>query len=206
MKEFMKLSEIFKKFKRKQNQYKSQNVDICLFTYLMAKPFIKSFRNAIDVGCRDGDFSRPMLNDFEKIYAFDYRDRLNFSSQKLKYYKCALGDNNSRVRASGGVITNLRNSKINFVNQKTLDSFNFKDIDFIKIDVEGHELKVLEGAKLLIAQYSPVFVIEENGSQVQWGKGKENDAIDYLLSLNYKIVAKNEPNLSKDYVLIRDDS
>ena len=201
----MKLSEIFKKFRREKS-YKNQNVDVCLFTYLMARPYIKKFRNAVDIGCRDGDFSRPMLNDFEKIYAFDYRDRLNFSSKKLEYFQYALGDNDSKVRASGGVITNLRNSKINFVQQKTLDSFNLKDIDFIKIDVEGHELKVLEGAKLLIAQYSPVFVIEENGSQILWGKGKENDAINYLLSLNYKIVAKNQPPLSQDYVLIRDES
>lgn len=78
-KQFMKLSEIFKKFRREKN-YKNQYVDVCFFTYLMAKPYIKNFRNAIDIGCRDGDFSRPLLNDFEKIYAFDYRDRLNFSS------------------------------------------------------------------------------------------------------------------------------
>ncbi|MGL1539743.1 FkbM family methyltransferase, partial [Vibrio parahaemolyticus] len=28
----------------------------------------------------------------------------------------------------------------------TVDSFEFPDVDFVKIDVEGHELKVLDGA------------------------------------------------------------
>ena len=58
------------------------------------------------------------------------------------------------------------------------------------MDVEGHELKILLGAKSLLEKYSPTIVIEENGSQVLWGKGKENDALDSLISINYKIVKK----------------
>lgn len=201
----MKILNFFKNTYRKKNILaQSKNVDNCLETYLMSKPFINRFRNAIDIGCRDGDFSRPLLNDFEKIYAFDYRDRLKFASRKLEYIKCALGDKEEKVRASGGAITNLRNSNVIYVQQKTLDSFNLKDIDFIKLDVEGHELKVLMGAKYLIEKYSPTIVIEENGSQVLWGKGKENDALDYLISLNYKIVNKNLPPMSKDFVLTKD--
>ena len=40
--------------KIKSNEY------VCLMTYLAAKHFVKEFRTAIDIGCRDGDFSRPM--------------------------------------------------------------------------------------------------------------------------------------------------
>lgn len=201
----MNILNLFKNLYRKQKVLsQSKNVDNCLETYLMSRQYIHRFRNAIDIGCRDGDFSRPLLNDFEKIYAFDYRNRLKFASKKLEYIQCALGDTVGKVRASGGAITNLRNSNVTYVQQKTLDSFNLKDIDFIKLDVEGHELKVLVGAKSLIEKYSPTIVIEENGSQVLWGKGKENDALDYLISLNYKIVNKNEPPLSKDFVLTRE--
>ena len=28
----------------------------------------------------------------------------------------------------------------------TVDHFNYSDVDFIKIDVEGYEMRVLEGA------------------------------------------------------------
>ena len=30
----------------------------CKVSFNLAKPFIKNFRNAIDIGCRDGEFSR----------------------------------------------------------------------------------------------------------------------------------------------------
>ncbi len=200
----MNISNIFKKFKRPTNLSNSENVDTCLKTYLMAKAHIKKFRVAVDIGCRDGDFSRPMLNDFENIFAFDYRDRLKFNSSKLCFYNCALGDEELTVRASGGAITNLRNTKVKKVNQKTLDSFNFENVDFIKIDVEGHELKVLKGSQKTLEKYNPVICMEENGSQVKWGKGIKNDALDYLISRGYKVVAKNEPPLSLDYVLIRE--
>ena len=52
------------------------NASACLQLYLKSKPFIKKFRNAVDVGCRDGDVAKPLAEDFENVYAFDYRDRM----------------------------------------------------------------------------------------------------------------------------------
>jgi len=42
----------------------------------------------------------------------------------------------------------------------TIDSFNFLRLDFIKIDVEGMELEVLEGAMRSINKYKPQMLIE----------------------------------------------
>lgn len=42
----------------------------------------------------------------------------------------------------------------------TLDSFDFQDVKFIKIDVEGHELDVLKGATNTIASSMPIMLIE----------------------------------------------
>lgn len=63
----------------------------------------------------------------------------------------------------------------------TLDEFNFVNVDYIKIDVDGYEEKVLQGAVNTIMKYKPVIVLEaENG---------DRRAIEYLLVLGYDIVA-----------------
>ena len=43
---------------------------------------------------------------------------------------------------------------------RTLDSFEIKNVDFIKIDVDGFEAKVLKGAKKTISESAPVINIE----------------------------------------------
>lgn len=46
------------------------------------------------------------------------------------------------------------------VEVRKIDSFSFKDIKFIKIDVEGHELQVLRGAKKLLHDSRPIVLVE----------------------------------------------
>ena len=46
------------------------------------------------------------------------------------------------------------------VQLRTLDSYNFQDVDIIKIDVEGHEFDVVQGAEQTILKYHPVVQLE----------------------------------------------
>ena len=73
------------------------NYEWCLETYLKSKSYIKNFRTAIDVGCRDGDYSLPLIEDFDKVHAFDYRPRMKYENKKLTYYQVALGDESKNV-------------------------------------------------------------------------------------------------------------
>ena len=72
------------------------NYDWCQETYLAAKPYVKEFRVAIDVGCRDGDFTKLMLDDFDFVHAYDYRNRMKGmnNNKRYGYYQVALGDIN----------------------------------------------------------------------------------------------------------------
>lgn len=56
----------------------------------------------------------------------------------------------------------LRRKKIieKDVQVKRLDDFGIADVDFIKIDVEGHELEVLKGGAATIERYRPVLLME----------------------------------------------
>ena len=180
--------------KIKSNEY------VCLMTYLAAKPYLKEFRTAIDIGCRDGDFSRPMSKDFTKVEAFDYRKRPGFDTmQNVTHREIALGDEEKQVKAYSGVITDKprKEAKERIVQQKTLDSFNFTMVDLIKIDVEGHEFRVLKGGENTINKYSPIIIIEDNGSDEKWGK--ETGAIDLLKEMGYEIKAEYK----NDLILVR---
>ncbi len=46
------------------------------------------------------------------------------------------------------------------VELKTLDSLGLRDVALMKIDVEGHELAVLEGARETILRYRPTVLVE----------------------------------------------
>ena len=60
---------------------------------------------------------------------------------------------NQNFNSSFSVITQT-------VNLKKLNSFYFDKIDFIKIDVEGHELQVINGANNLITKFKPILLVE----------------------------------------------
>jgi len=46
------------------------------------------------------------------------------------------------------------------VEMKTLDSYNFEDVDIIKVDVEGHEFDVVLGAEQTITKWRPIVQLE----------------------------------------------
>ena len=54
----------------------------------------------------------------------------------------------------------FEHSRDQSVSLQTLDSYRFEDVSFIKIDVEGHEYSVIEGAALLLASSRPALLVE----------------------------------------------
>ena len=51
------------------------------------------------------------------------------------------------------------------VETRTLDSYEFDQLDFIKIDVEWFELRVLQGAENTIRKHKPIMYIEMNDTE-----------------------------------------
>lgn len=60
-------------------------------------------------------------------------------------------------------------------------------ISLIKIDVQGAELRVLEGAKKTIAQYKPIIFIEIDDESLNSAGFSANGLIDLLLSYGYNL-------------------
>ncbi|MEH3147790.1 MAG: FkbM family methyltransferase [Methylobacterium frigidaeris] len=139
----------------------------CKLTFMASKPFIKSYHNAIDVGCRDGEYARYLQSCFEHVYGFDPRRRdafaYNVDLQRATHFNCALGDVPGTITMYGGTHV-ARDVEATAVQCLTLDSFGFERVSYIKVDVEGFEEKVLRGGQETIRRDRPVIVIEQNNA------------------------------------------
>lgn len=70
------------------------------------------------------------------------------------------------------------------VPMRTLDSFGFRDVDAIKLDTEGTEWWIIQGADQTIRQYRPVVQVEMWSWDRRHGINNQ-DLLDYFRSLNY---------------------
>ena len=68
------------------------------------------------------------------------------------------------------------------VTVNTLDSYNFSDVDIIKIDCEGYELPILKGAKQTISTNRPIVQLEIVESQCARFGYTPNDLWNYFLN------------------------
>ena len=68
---------------------------------------------------------------------------------------------------------------------RSIDSYGFDDVDFIKIDVEGAELGVLKGAKDTIARCRPMIQMEIMEKQCNLFGYTPQDLYDFLVPQDY---------------------
>lgn len=73
----------------------------------------------------------------------------------------------------------------------TIDSLNYEDVGFIKIDVEGFELQVLKGATETIKKCRPTMYIEDDRTE------KSAALRNYIRELGYTI-EDHKPTLFRD--------
>lgn len=176
----------------------------CKLSYLLSKPFIKNFRTALDVGCRVGEFTRYLQCDFQHVYSFDPNFwpnfRYNVDLRKVTHFNCALGDEPGETVMFGGTHTESSGGKCRTVPVFTIDMFDFDDVDYMKIDVEGFEKKVLIGAQNTIERCNPVIVIEQNHVVLE-GDSKYS-AKEYLEEIGYRQAAVDARGW--DFVMIRE--
>ena len=76
---------------------------------------------------------------------------------------------------------------------RTLDSYQFSDVDIVKIDVEGMEVPLLQGAEQTIRRNRPWILIEGNESPGRYGRSKR-DFLQLLTSWGMTRVYKRWPD------------
>ena len=173
--------------------------------------FVEDWGFAIDIGANIGLWSKDLSKYFDKLVCFEPNSfcqnflKKNINMHKSKIYTCALGEKDETkdlfVHSSNSGASSLINRtklgykednspifgefpkdtpKINTLIKK-LDSFEFENINFIKIDVQGFEFNVLKGAYHTLKNNKPVLCIEEDNPE-------NSLTLPFLRELNYELV------------------
>ena len=158
----------------------------------------KKFRTVLDIGAWCGTWAKALEPFAKKVIAFE-PDKLHFECLQRN---CTINCD-PRQEAVGATEGLISLTEDNFTQAKrvldegdirmvTIDSFGYKDVDLIKIDVEGYEMQVLEGAKdtLMTSQY---LMIELNNNTKKYGSNNQ-DVERYLRDKGYKVLLEHWPD------------
>jgi FkbM family methyltransferase len=161
-------------------------VPLIAWQYRLAEPelrhldrFVPKDLGAVDVGVWWGPWSWWLARRSVRLHSFEPIAELcsNVASvmpPNVTLHNVALSDRSGTAEIwipSGGMGTEGRSSiepswqpatggRYETVPTECLDAFELKDIGFVKIDVEGHEMAVLRGAETLLATERPNIMIE----------------------------------------------
>jgi FkbM family methyltransferase len=137
-------------------------------------------RNAVDVGANKGTYTYALARLAKHVWAFEPNPKMfnilkRGAAANVTAAMLALSDRSGRSelrvpRMRKGGYSNqgasLSTAKIT-ANYRTvdiesarLDDLTLQDIGFIKIDVEGFETEVLQGARETIRQSRPIIIVE----------------------------------------------
>ena len=132
----------------------------------IAYGYVKQWRGCIDAGANVGMWTRNLMNDFKTVHCFEPNPvfiecwHKNIPSDKnATLHEVGLGEADSTANFASALDQKLQRTP-GSIKIKTLDSYEFNDIDFIKIDVDGYEDLLLKGAKETLANNDPVINIE----------------------------------------------
>lgn len=103
------------------------------------------------------------VNEFANLNKIDY------SKESLNIGDLSIGTSGERVEI------------------RSLDSFNLPRVDWVKIDIQGYEIKCLTGAIKTIQKHRPYLIIEVENHQLRRFNYSSADLFKLLKEINYNI-------------------
>jgi len=174
-----------------KHTYQYHKLEPCMnFMKHAASPFI----NCVDIGGHVGLWAMWLVNFFNHVHIFEplksHYDIIPYNMEKDNYtiHKVALGKESGSVSMevnptfTGGAHINGEGD----IPMITLDSLELEDVNFIKIDVEGYELQVVQGAEQTIRRCKPLMIIEQKGNDQKNFQDIRNGAHKFLTKLGMK--------------------
>ena len=143
--------------------------------------FVRPGSVAVDVGANTGIFAYALSTCGVTVHAFEANptyaqlaarmlgDRATMHEVALSAapgratFRVPLAEDGSELHFGGSLKvthTHVAEFKTFDVELRTLDSYGFSDVSFLKVDVEGSEPDVLEGGAATIARERPILLME----------------------------------------------
>jgi len=156
--------------------------------------YVKNKQVAIDVGANVGLWSRSLCEQFVSVLAVEpvgmFRDCLtrNVPAGNLRVLDFALGNENTTANMiitegnTGHTHIDPASVGAGNVAVKRLDDIALEQVDYIKMDCEGYEYRVLQGAEQTIRRCCPVVVVEQKPHDAYSNQYGQFAAIDLLQS------------------------
>jgi FkbM family methyltransferase len=160
---------------------------------------LKSKRRFLDIGANVGIYSYYFKNIFDKVDAFEPLSEIthrlrSIHNGSLNVHNVALSNKIGELQfyipiINGKTFPQLASlekrdgdCEVRTVKVETVDCHDFDDVDLIKIDVEGHERFVIEGALKVIKKNMPILIIEIEQRHIEF---EIHEVFRSILSLNY---------------------
>ena len=162
---------------------------------------------AVDIGSNVGFWTFPLAHEFKKVHCFEpiplhnacWKQNLA-GVNNVVLHKVGLSDTPGKLSftspegSCGG--TYVSETGITYP-IKTLDSFNLKNVSFLKVDCEGFELPILQGAEETLKKCKPLVVVEQKKEWDARYPFEKLGAVHYLRSLG----ATLKKEIGGDYIM-----
>ena len=169
------------------------HLEVCLLKLKIGRSL------AVDVGANCGLYSIKLASLFSRVHSFEPNPKVvkflkDADCENVTIHQTALSSKKSeidlRIPSKGKQVlsswasfnkNNCEDADGFFcleTEAQDLDGFGFEQLDFIKIDVEGHEIEVLEGAKKTILKCRPILLVKIKDANIE-------KADDFFKAMNY---------------------
>ena len=129
-----------------------------------ALQYIKQWRVCLDIGSNIGQWTRPLSRKFESVVCFEpnpnFRECFEKNIQEKNVLLWPYGLSDKEHKAKQDFNSTVLHEEDGDIDCRTLDSFGLTNVDFVKIDVDGFEIPLLNGARQTLSKNDPVIDIE----------------------------------------------
>ncbi len=125
---------------------------------------VNNWRVCLDIGSNIGQWTRPLAKKFKSVICFEpnpnFRECFakNINEDNVIIWPYGLSDRSHS--ANQDYNSTILKDEEGDIECRTLDSFQLRNVDFIKIDVDGFEIPLLNGARETLLNNNAVINIE----------------------------------------------